>query len=59
MIVSLKELGTFKAKVEVDKYGAELFTTRNGYQWTGQPLTPELAKVTIEVLQDYLKGLEK
>jgi len=52
----LAENGQIKAEVRVDKYGAELFTMRNGFQWTGQPLGPELAKLTIEVLQQYLEA---
>lgn len=50
----LKENGKIKAKVVTDEFGSELLTMRNGYQWTGQPMTPELAKLTIEALQEYL-----
>ena len=51
----LKESGTLKAKVSFDRYGAEFNLTRNGYQWTGQLISPELANLTIEVLQEYLQ----
>jgi len=53
-----KTNGKLRAKVEDDGYGTSLLTMRNGYQWTGQPMEPELAKLTIEALQEYLdKGL--
>lgn len=50
----IKEDGNEKAKVHNDGFGIELLTMRNGYQWTGQPMTPNLAKLTIEVLQEYI-----
>lgn len=50
----LRENGTIKAKVKTDKYGTELYTSSNGWQWTGVTLTPELARLTIEVLKEYL-----
>ena len=55
----LKENGNIKARVTSDEYGAELLTMRNGWQWTGQPMTPELARLTVEALQQYLdEGLK-
>jgi len=47
--------GELGAKVEDDGYCISLLTTSNGYQWTGHPMCPELAKLTIEVLLEYLK----
>ena len=52
--VILKENGTIKAKVVSDKYGTELLTMRNGFQWFGQPISPELARQIIEALKEYL-----
>lgn len=50
----IKENGPIKAKITKD-YGECCFLTmRNGYQWTGQPMTPELARLSIAVLQEYL-----
>ena len=50
----VRENGKIKAKLTQDEYDTYLSTMRNGFQWTGQPMTPELAKLTIEVLQQYL-----
>ena len=50
-----REEGKLKASVIIDKYDVMLFTRRNGYQSTGQPITPDLARITIEVLQEYLE----
>ncbi len=53
-----KENGKIKAEIRNSGYGDEFLTMRNGYQWTGQPMTPELAKLSISALQEYLdKGL--
>jgi len=49
-----RENGKVKAKLTKDDYDTQLLTMRNGFQWTGQPMTPELAKMTIDVLQQYL-----
>ena len=49
-----RENGKLKAKVVDDGYGVDLLIMRNGYQWTGSGISPELAKLTIEVLQEYL-----
>lgn len=55
--IILKENGPVKAKVIVEpKVGATFYTTRNGYQWVGQEMSPELAKLAIEALQGYLEG---
>ena len=54
----LKENGKIKAKVENDGSHVMFFTMRNGTQWTGQSMSPELAKLSITALQEYLdKGL--
>ena len=45
-----------KAKIQDDGYGIDFYTTRSGWQWTGQGMTPELAKLSIQVLQEYLDG---
>lgn len=51
----LRENGEVKAKIQINDFVTILLTTRKGYQWTTQPITPELARLTIEVLQEYLK----
>ena len=51
----LRENGKIKAKVTSDKYGTELLTMRNGHQWTGSVITPDLATLIVEVLQEYLE----
>ena len=54
----LRENGKIKAKVVYNGYDVSFLTMLNGWQWTGQPMNPELAKLAIEVLQEYLdKGL--
>lgn len=55
----LKQDGEVKAKVIMDGNGICLLTMKNGFQWTGQPLTPKLAEVTIKVLQKYLDEQNK
>jgi hypothetical protein len=50
--------GQIKTKIVDDRFGVFFLTTCNGWQWTGQPLTRELAKLSIEVLQEYLDTLE-
>ena len=52
-----KENGFIKAKVVNEGFGPELLTMRNGHQWTGQPISPELARLITEVLQEYLDSL--
>lgn len=42
-------------RAEVSDYGDQLLGMRNGYQWSGQPLSPELAEMMIEVLQEYIE----
>lgn len=49
-----RENGRAKAKVKCDKYGSGLLTTLDGWQWTGVHITPESAKLIIEVLREYL-----
>ena len=47
-----------KAQVVIDpnpRICPQLHTMRNGYQWTGQPIDPELARQIIDALQEYLK----
>jgi len=51
----LKENGKLKVKVELTKYGDELYATRNGWQWVGQGISPELARLMIEALSEYLE----
>ena len=50
----LRENGPYRAKVTTDKYGVELQTTKGSGWWAGHAMSPELAKLTIEVLQEYL-----
>ena len=49
-----RENGKIKARLTKDEYDTQLLTMLNGFQWSGQPMTPELARLTIEVLQQYL-----
>ena len=51
----IKENGKLQARVIYGEQGAEFLTMINGYQWTGQPMSPELARLSIEVLQEYLE----
>ena len=51
----IKENGKIKAKVCNTGFGVELYTMRNGNQWSGQGMNPELARLTIEALTEYLK----
>jgi len=53
----LRENGKIKARVEIDDFDTSLLTMRNGFQWTGQPVSPELATLIIEVLNEYLESL--
>ena len=53
--VILKENGQIKAKVVDDGYGISFLTMINGLQWTGQPISRELAKLTIDVMKEYLE----
>jgi len=52
----IRENGKIKAKIQNIGYGYEFLTMRNGFQWSGQGMTPELAKLSIEVLQEYLSS---
>ena len=47
--------GNIKARVECGKYNDELLTIKDDFQWTVQPLNPELARLTILVLTEYLE----
>lgn len=48
--------GENKVKIVTDKYGTMLFTgTVRGHS-TGQPMNETLANITIDALQQYLKG---
>lgn len=38
-----------------ESYGTYLMTMTNGWQWSSVPMSPELARLSIEVLQEYLK----
>ncbi len=51
-----RELGV---KVEVDSYSSTLLTMVNGRQWSGAPMTPELARMTIDALTEYLANTEQ
>lgn len=55
----LKENGKTKAAIEVDGNIVEFLTMRNGRSWTGQPMSPALARLSIEVLEEYLTTVEK
>ena len=40
-------------KLVNDGYGLELFTMRNGYQWTGSGVNDEIIDMIINVLSEY------
>ena len=40
-------------KLVNDGYGLELFTMRNGYQWTGSGVNDEIIGMIINVLSEY------
>jgi hypothetical protein len=50
-----KKEGKNGARVDIDRYEINLMTTRNGYHWSGGPINRELAKLVINVLQDFLE----
>ena len=52
----LAENGKYKARIFHDGYTTSLLTQSNGYQWSGATISPELAKLSIKVLQRYLNG---
>ena len=56
----IKENGKVKAKVVIDdRYGDEMLTMRNGWQWTGFPLNEDLAFQMIDALNEYLTVLKE
>lgn len=57
--VIIRENGKIKAKVTVDGKYDDLVTMTNGWQWSGVGMNPELARLTIEVLQEYLEDAAK
>jgi len=46
-------------KIEDDKYGTELLTSRNGWQWTGQVVNVELLEMIRDAINEYLEQGEK
>jgi len=55
----IRENGKIKTKIMFSRYETEFYTCRNGYQWVGQAITPEIARMSIEVLQEYLDGINQ
>jgi len=51
--------GDIKARVLDNGYTVSLLTMQNGYQWSGASISPELARLSIEVLREYLKEVSK
>lgn len=51
--------GPLGVKIVVDEYGMELLTCRNGYQWTGQPVTDELLALISLCIQKYETSREE
>jgi len=51
----LKENGGMKVKITKDKYNVTLWFKRNSASWCGQTITPELARLSLEALTEYLK----
>ncbi len=55
-----KENGQIKAKVIInDKYGDEMLTMVNGWQWSGFPLNENLAVQIVDALNEYLAVLNE
>lgn len=53
----IKKSGKLAVKITDKRIGVEIFTISNGNQWTGHGLTPVLATLMIQALQEYLDGL--
>ena len=51
----IRENGKVKAMVIINEYGSELLSMTNGRHFSSHKITPELAKLIIAVLQEYLK----
>ena len=47
-----------RAKITIDKYGADFMTMQNGWQWSGSGMSPKLARLSIEVLHEYLESVD-
>lgn len=52
--ISFKEAPEVKVKIEVDKYGDTLLLKKEYSHWIGVPITPQIAKLFIEALNEYL-----
>ena len=55
-VVSVHGEGKVRVKIQHDKYGTDLLTTRNGYQWSGFPIDREMAKQIIMAMSEYLNS---
>jgi len=54
----LKENCKSKVRIETNgRYNDEIYTSINGWQWAGFPLTPRLAELMIEALQEYQEAV--
>ena len=53
-ILVLVEDGRKKVKIQDDGYGLEIYTTRNGYQWTGQGVDKKMLRMIRNAITKYL-----
>lgn len=53
-LLVLKEDGKKKVKITDDGYGLELYTMRNGFQWTGQEVDEKILRMLREIINEYL-----
>jgi hypothetical protein len=53
--VIIRREGKIGARIEQDDYDTMLMTVRNGWQWAGVPISPRLAELIVEVLQEYIR----
>jgi len=57
-VLILNENGKKKVKIQDDGYGLELYTMRNGYQWTGQGVDIEILEMMRTTISTYLDSLD-
>jgi len=50
-----KVAGKKKVRITNNKYGLELYTMMNGFQWSGQPVDDGMLSLIKEAIEEYLK----
>ncbi len=53
-----RENGKKKVKLTNEGFGLDLYTMRNGYQWTGMGVDIELLRMLKDVITEYLESEE-